>query len=331
MVNKWNDKDIQILIETYPYYGQKYCSNLLNRSKESIYSKVKELNINRIKNHSIKWTKNKIDFIIENYSKIGSVECSKYINISPIEILRKANYLGIKLNDDIRNEINVVNGLKRRSNKVNYKEFLKFDKPEVIYILGLIWGDGYVRKENNLISINMIEKDILNLIPIFNEVGDWNISNPYKKYHNAKRVNNQITINTYNAIIVDKLIDCDYHLKSINSAIKILKLVNKNFWNYFFRGFFDADGCLSISNDKYLTPRIRFSGNYEHDWSYFNELNLDFKTYRYMLNKGRYSQLSINKKNMVIKFLEFIYSGKVFGLKRKYEIYEEKVRNNIFN
>ena|ERR1035437_10137672 len=323
----WTDNEILFLKKTYPIYGMKYCSNKLNRTKESVYSKTKEF---KIKRNSIRYTNNwsekDIDILIKNYSIMGSNYCSILLNKSSEDIRKKANSLGFLLNEELFNQIKKENGLKNRSNRVDYNTFLKFNTKEIVYILGLLWGDGNLHKKNNCISVNMAEEDIKELIPVFNKIGNWIIGKPVKKFFNNKQVKNQISILTHNFYITEKLMKYDFHEKSKKSAIKLLNNIDKSFINYFFRGFFDADGNIGVSKDKYKYLRIRFSGDYEHDWSYFDILNIDYKVYKYITKQGRYSQLCIQRKDSVNKFLNLIYNNYDFGLNRKYKTYEENFK-----
>lgn len=323
----WTNNEIQYLKINYPIYGMIYCSVELNRTKESIYSKVKELQIKRNSiRYTERWSKEDIDFIIENYNKKGSKYCSVILNKNSKKTTKKANSLDILLNNEIFNEVKKENGIKIRSNSVDYNTFLKFDTKEIVYILGLLWGDGNLNIKYNRISINMAEHDINELISIFKKTGDWIISKPFKKYFKNKEVKTQRSISTHNINIAEKLINLDFHEKSKQSAIKLLNNIDKSLINYFFRGFFDADGNIGVSNDKYKYLRIRFSGDYEHDWSYFNILNIDYKIYKYVTKQGRYSQLCIQRKDSVNKFLNLIYNNYNFGLSRKHKIYEESFK-----
>ncbi|MBS8122128.1 hypothetical protein [Candidatus Vampirococcus lugosii] len=86
---------------------------------------------------------------------------------------------------------------------------------------------------------------------------------------------------------------------------------------------------MSISCDGRNYIRVRFSGTYDYDWSFFNLIDIDYKCYRYITKQGRYSQITISKQKDAIKFMNFIYSGSKFGLSRKYDKwinYEKKIK-----
>ena len=323
----WTDNEIFYLKTNYPDNGMIYCSNALKRTTESIYSKVKELKIKRNSiRYTNKWSIDDIDFLFKNYNTNGSEYCCKFLNKSSEEIRKKSNSLGILLNKELFNEIRKESGKKIRSNRVDYNTFLRFDTKEIVYILGLLWGDGNLNINVNRISVNMVENDISELIPVFKKTGDWIISKPFNKFYNNKQVKNQIIISTHNVNIINKLIEYGFDKKSKESAINLLNDIDKLLLPYFFKGFFDADGNISISNDKYKSIRIRFSGDYEHDWSYFNILDIEYRVYKYVVRQGRYSQLCIQKKDSVNKFLKLIYDNYEFGLNRKYKIYEENCK-----
>ncbi|MBS8122129.1 hypothetical protein [Candidatus Vampirococcus lugosii] len=241
MKKTWTKDDINFLIEKYPLYGREYCSINLDRTKESIYSKVKELKINRkFLGQSNKWSLNEIDFLRTNYSTYGSELVAKELNREISDIIKKANSLNIKYSDTQHKLKNNRRGFKLRSNKVNYNTFLKFNTPEIVYILGLIWGDGNINVNLSRIVVNMIESDMIELIDVFRKTGDWNISKPIKKFFNNKRVNNQLCVSTHNILLVNELIKYKFDLKSYINPQILLEYIDKIYHSYFFRGFF---GC----------------------------------------------------------------------------------------
>jgi DNA-binding transcriptional regulator WhiA len=94
---------------------------------------------------------------------------------------------------------------------------------------------------------------------------------------------------------------------------------------YFFRGWIDADGCLTrLLKNKYV---VTVSGSYHQDWSEFKKISkkLGFK---YKISKSiakngnKSSYVYIGGKESVMKFLKHVYSGLPIGLSRKSKIYK---------
>jgi hypothetical protein len=266
-----------------------------------------------------RWTEEEIIFLKENYPIKGSGYCANMLNRDNQSVMKKAHYFGISVNKDVRFINNSTAQLKyqsERSNdsfKVNIEHFLNIDKPEVAYLLGFLWADGYVVR--NEVRLEIVKTDMDNIKHILDSIGTWIYSDRQRK--NWKMVSRAITSNKR---LVEFLKDHDYGAKSKVSADKILTKIPNELKHYFFRGLVDGDGCIE-------TNRIRssISGTFEQDWTYIyqlcHELDIIPKNYRYK-NKELHSHSVIDFNGVnAIKFCDYIYSDKLFGLTRKYNSY----------
>jgi intein/homing endonuclease len=92
--------------------------------------------------------------------------------------------------------------------------------------------------------------------------------------------------------------------------------------HYFLRGYFDGDGYVGTKRHK----SIQIASSYENKWKnlffILTKIGVTNKRFRkYISKKGhRHSSVSLNKEGS-IKFLNFIYKGKKFGLSRKYNAF----------
>lgn len=209
-------------------------------------------------------------------------------------------------------------------NRINFNDYKKIRKPEIAYILGLIWADGHISFANNkaktpIIKHNSTKIDNIDFIPIFNKTGKWNTFNFFNKKAIGKK---EMSCNWIsNRILGEYLIKLNYRMNSI-SPDKILKKIPKNIKHYWLRGYFDGDGSISmkIKGHKSLT----FSSNKDQDWSFIvfilDQLDIKYK-HRILKDKlGQSSQIRITKQIDILKFAEYIYPNFIydFGLKRKY-------------
>ena len=204
---------------------------------------------------------------------------------------------------------------------VNPGLFLNIKTPEIAYLLGFIWADGYIRKNKNVnaIKLDIGIKDIDNIKKIFDVVGKWN-------YYNYTRDGKHkiSTITTNNRPIVEFLIENDYLVKSIKSPVKILKHIPEKLKHYFFRGWSDGDGCFFYNKKAHC---FSICSTYECDWSLFikktENLKIDSKYKKIINKKGqKNSQIIISKKESIVKFGNYIYKKfkqDNIGLMRKYE------------
>jgi hypothetical protein len=133
----------------------------------------------------------------------------------------------------------------------------------------------------------------------------------------------------------------DYVNKTYKSPDKILKYLkekNRLLVNYWFRGYFDGDGCVYY-NKKHFLRQISFASGYDQDWlGFVNQLeNLDIKNIKVIKSHQKKS----NSKSSCLKFcgldnckklMDFLYpTGYDFGFKRKYDIFEEIKNSNNKN
>jgi hypothetical protein len=213
-------------------------------------------------------------------------------------------------------------------NKINYSLFNSNFTKESVYILGLLWADGHIRRQQRLTSINCSEIDIDEVIPIFNKTGEWMVSKTIEKTFNGKKVKSQKRISTSTWGLFNILTQYDYLTKSFSSPSKILNTIPNELKKYWFRGYLDGDGCIKLG--KQYGVDIVFAGHYEQDWNFMsdlcNELGISFSINKTVTKKGKYSHFRVNKKNDVKRLGEFIYSEyDNIGFSRKYNKFLEVI------
>jgi len=207
--------------------------------------------------------------------------------------------------------------------KVDDKQFLNITSPEISYILGILWADGYIFK--NSIFLWLKKTDSKSIENIFNKTGNWNIY--YRKLKDRKE---QMCFNTYNKFIFNFLVKNDYKNKSRLSPNKILSEIPNNLKQYFFRGYFDGDGTIYSTKKQSV---LNITSTYEQDWTDISKF-MDKLHIKYSISKIRYtnklnilnsaSRIVIQNINGIVKFCDYIYKdfiGDNIGLKRKYDIY----------
>jgi hypothetical protein len=270
--------------------------------------------------------KPEVEKIIENYNQYGSKYCIKQHNISMwklYDILKKEN---IK-------KTRKCLGRKYRDQKylnINADDFINFSTPFHVYILGLLWADGwlihqYKKKE---VRIELTYEDGNSITDVFSKTGKW--STYIREKDNFRKARKGYVCN--NNKFIDFLFENDYKTKSQTTPTKIFNKIPENLRKYFILGWSDGDGCFYYNENNHQT-QFTFAGSYEQDWScvenIFKSLNIkNYKIKKTLVKNGnKYSVIRITKKEELIKFGEFLYPNNYeFGLKRKYEKY-----NKIFN
>lgn len=287
----------------------------------------------------MKWLNNEVEFLKENYSKLGSEECSKILNRTKTSISRKANRLKLKINK------NITKNIKSKKSKISWKNrykktldinFSKKIKTDInninenfAYVLGYLWGDGYIhyggKNGINFISMEINKNDGEEIKEIMFKIANWKIY-----YRIRKNKQPQINFHLSNKKFIEYLISLNFNKKS-HIKHSIIEKISKENKKYFYLGLSDADGCFYI-NKKNYNYQYSISSSYDQDWIYLENLFKELKI-KYKINKiknkksnGNYhksSNIRISNKKDIIKFGEFIYSGNIKGLTRKYNIYKK--------
>jgi hypothetical protein len=179
------------------------------------------------------------------------------------------------------------------------------------YILGLLWGDGYLYKGR--VGISMISEDLEPLINIFNYIGSWKISRSSRKDYKE-----QITLRVSDKKLYSFLTSMDFDIKSKTSPNKILSVITEYNVKYFLRGLFDADGCFYLNRN---TRQCIITSNYSQNWDFLSSF-YSSKGWKHSIGKqasktGNRSFIRITNKD-ILKFGNFIYNGDSFGIERKY-------------
>ena len=216
--------------------------------------------------------------------------------------------------------------------RINMEDFYDIKSKDVSYFLGLLWADGHVSKNNNMVNIECNSEDMLSFRKSLDSFGNWS-------FYNRKRERNKIECkpltNVYicDSLLKSFLVENDFLEKSIKSPTKILSKIPKELVKYFLLGIIDGDGCFYFKKGK--SNQFYLSGTYNQDWSQFEilfkSIGVDIKKIK-VENKSKYSAIRVTNVNDIKKIGDFIYSSiekDNIGLKRKYEKYKLIVENLI--
>lgn len=267
-------------------------------------------------------TREDIDWFIEHYPLIGWRKCSEKFGRTKPYIIGLAKRLGVQVNKETTSKIKSENANRNFTPKINVNDFIKIEKPEVAYLLGLIWADGAVRnypKHGYQIVISLLKTDFDKIVWIFDQVGEWSKYN-FKRDSKTRNNKPQLTLSISGKILVDYLISKDYGDKSFKAPYKILETIPTNLKYLFFRGLLDGDGHISNTNSSGYT--LCFCSGYDQDWGF---LPKNFKITRQEDKLGnKRSYASLRNKTDVLNYCKYIYQNSQndqMYLPRKYERY----------
>ena len=126
----------------------------------------------------------------------------------------------------------------------------------------------------------------------------------------------------------------DYHIKSGASADKILSKIPKKMQHYWWRGYFDGDGCVQISKQRKQCGQcsISITSCYDQNWSFINLLeaktNIKFNIRKYIRKDiySKSSQITTSGRINCLKFAHYIYKdygNDKIGFVRKYDKFRQ--------
>lgn len=206
---------------------------------------------------------------------------------------------------------------------VNADDFINFSSPEHVYLLGLIWADGYISSntKRKFIRIELCAPDMDNLTSIFEATGKWG----FCRRQRANR-QEQVSAECNNAKLVDFLFEHNYDTKSVSSPT-IMNVIPEHLQKYFLRGWSDGDGCF-YSRDR--TSQFTVAGSYNQDWSliekYFNDRDIRCKASSKISKLGHgCSYVRLSNQIDIIKLGNILYENTYdgIGLERKFSKYLE--------
>ena len=206
-----------------------------------------------------------------------------------------------------------------KKSAVNNYVFEKIETEEQAYWLGFLYADGCVSHYNSSkrIELALQEQDYEHLVK-FSRFVDYGGEIKYRKNQAAYRICFGST-KMYNDLV---------RLGCVENKSLILKypgidVISYELQRHFIRGYFDGDGCLSLTMRKDYTYRktISILGTYEFLYGLVH-LGLPFEVKNKCIKKCRDNDsnnyfIRFNKDDSA-KFLDFIYKDATVYLDRKY-------------
>lgn len=216
---------------------------------------------------------------------------------------------------------------KIKSRKYGYNEnyFSKIDSPNKAYVLGFILGDGCVCDEGKRKrwKIDLAQSDSQILYDIANELNVKELVRVRKPNNDNEQAKVSLTINCTE--MCNDLIRLGVIPKKTKRE-KWISLANNELQWAFIRGYFDADGHVSVVKYRkrvQLSPRFKVTSTYEFLSSlltYLKNNNIALNVHSIYKKKGCY-ELSIAKKSDLLAIYRLLYKHGDLYLKRKYDIF----------
>ncbi len=274
------------------------------------------------------FSEEEIEFIKVNYPLIGMSKCAKKLGRKYYTVKKAAwKYLGIKPTRAMTIKLSITERDKNYVPKIPLAQFLNVEKPEIAYVLGLLWADGHLSNDKNHrgISISLIKEDFVKIMWIFDKIGAWSKRDKFPKL-NGKFTKPALVVSSYGKPITNYLLSKDYKEKSYKSPDKILSTIPEHLKHYFIRGYLDGDGCIGLHSYNLI-----FTSTYEQDWSFLPKY---FRIKRRIGKKGKNSSAEVTNKVDFLTYCSYIYHGAEndgIYLPRKYERFKRYIRKAVKN
>lgn len=182
------------------------------------------------------------DFIKDNYLTLGYKRLAEQLNCSRQTVTRFCKKHGFIISDE-QNLVNLRNFIDEKwstRHESLTEDFTNIKDPQIIYLLGFIWGDGHVTK--NYIELQIQEEDGLEVQKILPLKDFWRFYSvpPQSKGHKPRLV-----MKIHSVSLSELLLDLDFGKKTFVFPQKLLSRIDDKLQYLFWRGLFDADGHVS--------------------------------------------------------------------------------------
>jgi len=188
--------------------------------------------------------------------------------------------------------------------------FSNIDCESKAYWLGFIWGDGHIENKptNYRLNIKLSMKDSEHLLKFAKEL---NAETQIRYYAG------EISINIFSKSIVKDLVNLGMKEHCVP---KLKEELMQHFW----RGLFDADGCISHLN-KFHTPYINLACNTKEICEGFGKfLGINNNVYR----QGKIWIFNKSISRCIDDIFNKLYSNATIYLERKYNRFVSFIKKN---
>ena len=262
-------------------------------------------NYNEIENDTVKT-------IINRYvSGESSESIAKDLGINGSTVCRKLKKYGIKIRPSSQNKI------KHNKNDAWLKVL---DDENKAYFLGLMITDGTVHYKRDEVTIGLSEADADVLKQISNIIYGKEIINTYDVKGSSVRCSK---LSFYGSEFKNNLMFHGCHPKKTFSTVYPIN-ISYNLHSHFIRGLYDGDGCIYIGKNRVVVDFVgteMLADGIAHIINDVFNLNIKFSKYKGKKHKKTICSMRINRKQDVLKFLDFIYKNASIFIKRKHDKY----------
>ena len=215
-----------------------------------------------------------------------------------------------------------------RTYTLNEHFFDNINTEEKAYWLGFLCADGYNHESKTCVAVRVAEEDINHLQKLKEAL---NYTGPIYTYSRVTRVSNlhrnYVELNICSPILSEAL---SSHGCIQNKTYQLeFPNIDTSLYRHFIRGYFDGDGCISITQRK-----DRPIGSMQYQFNIVGKesvilqmqniicANTEVKQTIIRNRKGCFAKtISWTGKNVCYKILKYLYQNSTIYLERKYNKY----------
>ena len=290
------------------------------------------------------WTKQEDQFLIQHYKSHGQQYCADKLVRSRSSIRCHAiKKLKIKHTKEETHKKQLTYRKPAGKYTVDETFFTKLNTPEAIYILGFLWADGCLSCKPTIdgmfkfaTNLTILQKDMNEVLPMIKKSGTWSECKFLTKQNTPC-----MAVTSANYYLGKFLYEMGYDQKSTISPDKLLIAIPPKLRCFWWRGYFDGDGCFCINTKRrhIINCSLTFHSTFEQDWNFItlleHETGENFhirRSYQKVdFNKSgvkKFSTCKISGSKKCLKVLNYIYSDRLdIGLSRKLEKFKELIHS----
>lgn len=220
------------------------------------------------------------------------------------------------------NGVEIIANRNQYSNNIQVDSnlFKVVDNSDTAYFLGLMYSDGYIRKDRNEIGLTLQEKDKKLVESFCSFCGGANSLRRHSVSRNGKKyISYDYTFSSKD--VKQNLIDLGcVPQKSLILTFPSSDQVPDDYLYDFIRGYIDGDGCVQFDKSK-SRYRIIVLGTQAFLEGLIQRTGWTERTYLRKQDGQNVYSLEFSKKELIRQKLEKIYGNSKQHLERKYQVY----------
>lgn len=211
--------------------------------------------------------------------------------------------------------------------EVDDSVFDKIDTTEKAYWLGFLMADGYNHQKHNCVALRLQgeDREILEKFKLF-----MHTNVPIYTFSRITKVNKLKKTYCEINITSSKLCNALANLGCIEGKTYLLEFpqIEERFYSHFIRGYFDGDGCISITNRKDRKNNYNYQFNIVGKESFLLRVKeilckeTGVSNTKIRNRTGNFAKrISWNGRLVCKRILDYLYKDATIYLLRKYEKY----------